>query len=57
MEDIRKINTARKHKPFQPETQAHKDFLIAHLKKVIQLQEKYEDLDFREEVSYFMGQG
>ncbi len=55
MEEIKKINTARKHKPFQPETQAQKDFLITHLKKVIQLQEKHEGLDFQDEVKYFMG--
>ncbi|MBC8034334.1 MAG: GSCFA domain-containing protein [Chitinophagaceae bacterium] len=55
IQEIRKINIARKHKPFHPETQAHKNFLIAHLKKVIELQEKYENLDFRDEVKYFMG--
>lgn len=57
MEEIKKITIARRHKPFQPETEAHKEFLLTHLKKVVQLQERYEFLGLEEEVKYFMGAG
>lgn len=53
MEEIKKIIIARKHKPFQPETQAHRDFLKTHLGKAKQFQEKYPLLDFKEEIAYF----
>lgn len=53
MEEIKKIVIARKHKAFQPETQAHKDFLKVHGEKVKQLQAKYPELDFKQELDYF----
>ena len=53
MEEIRKIVTARKHKPSQPDTRAHQAFLRAHLQKAQSLQEKYKNLDFQDEIKYF----
>ncbi len=53
MEEVRKIVIARKHKPFQPETKAHQQFLILHFEKVKALQEKYPFLDLKEELVYF----
>jgi hypothetical protein len=53
MQEIRKIVIARKHKAFQPETNAHKQFLLNHADKVKALQEKYPFIDLREELGYF----
>ena len=53
MEEIKKIVIARKHKAFQPETNAHKTFLKTHLEKTKELQKKFSFLDLAEEISYF----
>jgi GSCFA family len=53
MEEIKKIVIARKHKAFQPETNAHKTFLKAHLDKTKELQSKYRFLDLNDEINYF----
>jgi hypothetical protein len=53
-EEIKKIVIARKHKPFQPSTEAHKKFLKAHLEKAQELQKKYPFLNLDEDISYFL---
>jgi hypothetical protein len=53
MQEIRKITIARKHKAFQPDTKAHRDFLNSHIEKTKTLQEKYPFLDFSGELRYF----
>ena len=53
MEEIKKIVIARKHKPFQPETNAHKVFLKTHFEKTKELQAKYSFLDLSDEINYF----
>jgi len=53
MQEIKKIVTARKHKPFQPATQAHRQFLQANLDKARALQQQYPFLDLSEEIRYF----
>ena len=53
MEEIKKIVTAKKHKAFQPATNAHKLFLISHLEKAKELQQQYPCIDFSEEINYF----
>ena len=53
MEEIKRIVIARKHKAFQPETNAHKLFLKHHLEKAKDLQVKYPFLDLTEEINYF----
>jgi GSCFA family len=53
MEEIRKIVIAKKHKAFQPATNAHKQFLKAHFEKTKELLEKYPFLSLREELDYF----
>jgi hypothetical protein len=53
MQEVKKIVIARKHKPFQPETKAHQQFLISHFEKVKLLQEKYPFLNLEEELVYF----
>ncbi len=54
MKEIKKIAIARKHKPFQPETEAHRKFLLAHAEKVKELMEKYPFLDLRSELKHFL---
>jgi hypothetical protein len=53
MEEIEKLVTARRHRAFQPATNAHKQFLLAQLHKTRELQLKYPFLDFSEELHYF----
>ena len=53
MEEIKKIVIARKHKPFQPETNAHKAFLKTHLEKSKELQSKFPFLSLANEIEYF----
>ena len=53
MEEVKKIVIARKHKAFQPSTNAHKQFLLAHVEKAKELQKKYLFLDLNEEIEYF----
>ncbi len=53
MKEIKTIVTARKHRAFQPETNAHKQFLLSNLGKVKGLQAIYPFLNLSEEVKYF----
>lgn len=56
MEEIRKISIARRHKPFQPNTTAHRQFLQSHAQKTKELQKKYPFIDLKEELDYFTSQ-
>lgn len=53
MEDIRKLVIARKHKAFQPDTMAHKQFLQTHAQKTNDLLKQHPYLDLDEELTYF----
>ena len=53
MQEIKKIVIARKHKPFQPQTKAHQQFLISHFEKANVLQKKYPFLNLEDELIYF----
>ncbi len=53
MEELKTINIARKHKPFQPKTEAHRKFLLASAEKTRELQNKYPFIDLKEELEYF----
>ena len=53
MEEIKKIVIARKHRPFQPTTQAHKRFLQDHWQKTHELALRYPFLDLSEELDFF----
>jgi hypothetical protein len=53
MEEVKKIVIARKHKPFQPATHAHKLFLSSHLEKTKALLKKHPFLDLKDELNYF----
>jgi hypothetical protein len=54
--EIEKIVIARKHKPFQPATEAHKNFLKLHAVRTKNLMETYPFLSLQEELDFF-GQG
>lgn len=52
-EEIRNINNAFNHKPFQSETQAHKQFLGSYLRKIKEFQIRHPHIDMSEEDRYF----
>jgi hypothetical protein len=53
VEEIKKIMLARKHKAFQPSTEAHRQFLKTSAARAEALQKKYPFLDLKEELEYF----
>ena len=53
MQELKKIGIAKRHRPMQPATKAHKEFLVKHIEKVSQLQAQYPFLDLSEELNYF----
>jgi hypothetical protein len=53
MEEIRKFVSAYRHKPFQPQTSAHKAFLLSNLDRIKQFQKTNPQLDFSKEIRYF----
>ena len=53
IEEVKRIVTARRHKPFQPSTQAHKRFLQDHLQRAEELAQRFPFLDLWEELEYF----
>ena len=52
-EELQKIILARKHKPFQPDTEAHKKFLHSNYEKTLAIQKKYPFLSLQDELEYF----
>jgi len=53
MKEINIINAAKNHKPFNPTSQQHKRFLLAHLQKTLQLQHNYPYLVLEAEINFF----
>lgn len=53
MKELRGIAIARKHRPFHPDTKAHRQFLQQQLEKVQLIQAQYPFLDLGEEIRYF----
>jgi hypothetical protein len=53
MQEVKSILIARKHRAFQPDTMAHKNFLNIYFEKTKALKEKYSFLDLNEEIQYF----
>jgi hypothetical protein len=53
MQEIKKIVTARRHKAFQPATNAHRQFLQSHLEKAKALQAQFPFVNLGEEIAYF----
>lgn len=57
MEQVQELVTARKHRPLQPQTQAHRQFLQQHYQKATALQQAHSFLDLKEELAYFQSLG
>ncbi len=55
MDEIKKLVIARNHKPFNPSSQQHKQFLENQLQKTYSLQKLLPYLDFSTEISFFSG--
>lgn len=53
MEEVRKIVIARKHRAFQPDTAAHKQFLRSNLEKAKELIARHPFLDLEKELVFF----
>jgi hypothetical protein len=53
MEEIHSINLAFQHKPFNEESQAHRQFKLKYLAKAKDLQEQFPWLNFSKEIDYF----
>jgi hypothetical protein len=51
--EVGKIVNARKHKPFQPQTDAHKKFLELNAQRTRALMETYPFLNLKEELNFF----
>jgi hypothetical protein len=57
MEEIHSINLAYQHKPFNPTSEQHRNFLKSFYEKTRTLQEQYSYLDFKRELEFFNGIG
>lgn len=57
MDQLQQVVNARRHKPFQPDTQAHQMFLKSFAEKSLKLQEDYPFLDLQEEIRFFQAGG
>jgi hypothetical protein len=55
IEEVKKLVIARRHKPFQPSTLAHRQFLEDYRQKTAELAKQYPFLDLSEELAYFSG--
>ena len=53
MEELKKINQARRHRPVRPETDAHRAFVKLQAEKLAQLKIKYPYLDLEEDLKFF----
>jgi len=53
IQEVKKINIARRHKAFQPDTMAHRAFLADFAEKARKLTEQYPFLDLGSEITYF----
>ncbi len=54
MEEIKKLVIARNHKPFNPNSNLHKQFLKAQLAKAELFKQQLPYLDFKREIEYFL---
>lgn len=53
MKEINLLNAAKNHRPFNPESEAHKKFMATNLERVHRLAAAYPYLDFAAEQAYF----
>ncbi len=57
MDEVKKVMTARKHKPFHAATGSHRQFLDTHARKARELMDRYPFLDLKNELDYFESSG
>ncbi len=57
MKEIQKIVIARKHKAFQPDTTAHRQFLTSYYEKAKSISAKYPFINMDEEMQFFSQNG
>jgi hypothetical protein len=53
LEEVKKIVTARRHRPLHPATEAHTRFMREQYAKAVELGRQHPFLDLREELDYF----
>ncbi len=53
MKEINVLNAAKAHRPFNPESQQHRNFLSQNLDRAVRLQSQYDYLDLTNEISFF----
>lgn len=53
MASISEIRTAAMHRPFFPETDAHRKFKMDMLQKIKLLQQRYDSIDLTDEIAFF----
>jgi hypothetical protein len=56
-EELRPLSVARRHKPFNAQSLAHKKFMLSHFEKARALQQRYPWLDMSAELAYFGSTG
>jgi hypothetical protein len=56
MQEINLINAARAHKPFQPDSEAHKRFRRKQYESLLRLEQEYPFIDWSEEKDHFRDQ-
>lgn len=53
LKEIEPIRLAAQHKPFNPTTQQHQQFLQTYLSKAIQMEKQHPYISWKEEIAYF----
>lgn len=53
MQQVEEIRLALSHRPFNNDTESHKNFLKRNLVKAMQLKAAYPEMDFEREIAYF----
>lgn len=53
MKEINAINAAKSHKPFNPTSHQHQQFLLNNFEKVVHLEKKFPYINFEEEKMFF----
>ncbi len=53
MEELKKIAIAKKHKPFHPSTNSHKEFLNKQVENIKSILQRYSYLNLQEDLNYF----
>jgi len=55
MEEVNKLNAALAHRPMQPDSSAHREFLVRHLEMARSVSDKHPWLNLESHLTYFSG--